>query len=321
MSAKNKKEKNTDSTSNNISKFLLKNLPYIFFSAAILLIFIHRISGNDLWLHLRIGETILTERLIPDAEKYSFSIQNQPYFDHEWLCQILLYVTYKYGSIIGIQALHIFLVIVTFLLLFKSMSSEKIIRLIILLPLIPLAAAHDEMRPHIFGWFFSASLIYLLSNKKYKFIPVLLLIWANMHASFILALFVIIIQMTYLYYKERDKQILLFGIISVLAPLINPFGYHIYSFSGQIEKYVWMVDEWQPFERDSPFFFVYLSYIIGLMISIIINKKCSIADLILSVIFLWLGFSAMRHCIVVCIYFTPLLDSRPSKSHFQQPSC
>src|SRR5204862_384368 len=74
--------------------------------------------------------------------------------------------------------------------LFKSNLSDKVIKLILLLPLIVLAAAHDEIRPHMFGWLFASLVVFLISKKYYRVIPLVLILWANMHGSFILVVFI-----------------------------------------------------------------------------------------------------------------------------------
>ncbi len=62
------------------------------------------ITDPDVWWHLRTGELILATHTIPHTDPYSFTKSGQPWIDHEWLSQILIYSTYRLTGYAGLIA-------------------------------------------------------------------------------------------------------------------------------------------------------------------------------------------------------------------------
>jgi len=55
---------------------------------------------NDFWWHLKIGEYIYTQHIIPTTNMYAWTIPaNQPFFYGSWLAEFLFYIFYRIGNI------------------------------------------------------------------------------------------------------------------------------------------------------------------------------------------------------------------------------
>src|SRR5215475_1111239 len=49
----------------------------------------------DLWWHLRTGELIVQSHDVPHTDPFSFTRQVQPWINHEWLSDVLIYGVYR----------------------------------------------------------------------------------------------------------------------------------------------------------------------------------------------------------------------------------
>lgn len=157
------------------------------------------ISDNDVFYHLKTGQYILETQSIPTSDIFSFTAYGNRWVSHEWLSALIFFLIYKvFGGILGIIIFSALVCISTYYLAIK-MALRKGANLYFILALIfPIAFLTLELwipRPQIFSYFFVVFLIFLLervrsgSNKKILyFIPLIFLIWANLHASVVLGL-------------------------------------------------------------------------------------------------------------------------------------
>ncbi len=63
-------------------------------SAAVLAAGLTKIADLDFWWHLKTGQLIVASHSIPRTDVYSITAFGREYVDHEWLFQVIQYVTY-----------------------------------------------------------------------------------------------------------------------------------------------------------------------------------------------------------------------------------
>ena len=214
-------------------------LPYIFFFlllVGIAFALTYNFLDPDFGWHVKSGELIL-ERGVPYQDWYSFSMPTFGWVNHEWLMDVFMY--WIYGAI-GIQGLLlVFLAFYTasFFIIKKPHSFWAFA-----LPVALGFLATTEflgIRPQLFTVFFVAILLWLLEsflekNSKLVYaLPLLLLVWVNLHASFFAGLFILCVILGCEVFKKspRQKIIVLVGItiLSFLVTLANPYGIRIYE--------------------------------------------------------------------------------------------
>ena len=49
------------------------------------------VTDPDVWWHLRTGQLILHDHAVPHTDPFSFTRFGQPWVNHEWLSDLLLY--------------------------------------------------------------------------------------------------------------------------------------------------------------------------------------------------------------------------------------
>ena len=71
----------------------------IVLSGILFLISLIPLPPNDFWWHLKIGEDIFSNHIIPTTNLYAWTIPtNQPFFYAAWLSEFLFFTLYKIGK-------------------------------------------------------------------------------------------------------------------------------------------------------------------------------------------------------------------------------
>ncbi|MCA9370769.1 MAG: hypothetical protein KC680_02295 [Candidatus Peregrinibacteria bacterium] len=160
---------------------------------------------------------------------YSTSHPDFPIVNHHWLAGLLFYVI---QAAIGWKGLHLFVIALcmTALLLFVRLAarfSNGAIASAIAILLLPMIAYRLEIRPEFFGYLFMGLICSVLAIKKYLYaLPVIMVLWVNIHASFPLGIALIGLCTVDAVLRNSPLRLKLSTIlvISTLATLINPSG-------------------------------------------------------------------------------------------------
>lgn len=232
------------------AKFIINRLLIIFFFALLTVYASQEVVDLDLWLHLKTGEVITQTRTVPLADIFSFSCPKKPWINHAWLFQVIAHLFHKNASFDGLIAMqNIVLLSTFFLLLFFGLKGKNHIFVFVVLYLTLLSSSYRFMiRPDIFSLFFLAA--YLLVLKKYIdqksrlifLLPILQILWTNMHGFFFTGPLIIAIILTgeglkhipRLPYEWKDVHrldrqqvttLLTVLVLTLLATIANPHGW------------------------------------------------------------------------------------------------
>src|SRR3989339_1293704 len=78
---------------------------------------INTILDADLWCHLKTGEYIVMNLNVPHEDIFSYTLQDKPWIDHEWLSQVLLYFVFDKFGWSGINILKAIAIAMCFFIL------------------------------------------------------------------------------------------------------------------------------------------------------------------------------------------------------------
>ena len=153
------------------------------------------IGDPDLFWHLAQGRQTVTDGLAR-VDVFSWSVNGLPVLTDQWLGQVIWYEAYVALGWNGIIVLRALLVAATVTLIVAAalMAQRRpIVALIAALPAITLTRFAWTERPQLMGLCCFAGLILLLraSSERPRVlmaVPALILVWANLHASFALGL-------------------------------------------------------------------------------------------------------------------------------------
>lgn len=238
----------------------MKKLILIFIITFIISFF--PLKNYDFFWHLKTGEFIFKNG-IPEYDPFSYNSKGK-WINHAWLYDLILYLIIKFFNFHGIFIFKYFLTFLSGLLIFlicREKNFSFFFALSIIFYSLSISRHRLDVRPDSFSIFLFLILLYLLQKEKYKFVPFLLIIWVNFHASFIFALFFSTIYFFYLFLKEKNKNFLIILALSLIFPILNPFTYKAYILpvllSFKVKTLSLINPEWlsAPFIPFLPFYF------------------------------------------------------------------
>ncbi|KXK52510.1 MAG: hypothetical protein UZ05_CHB002001296 [Chlorobi bacterium OLB5] len=269
-----------------------------YFLPGLMLIFIvllttFKISGDDdIFWHLQTGKYITENKTIPSEDVFGFVTEGQKWIPFEWGFDVLIYNIYSVSGYPGISLFRTLIFLLMFLLLIKVSQKLKLNIFISYIIFILLAAGLFErmlIKPQIISYLFSVLLLYLLISFQYNnenkkliyFIPVLFLLWANMHmgvlSGFVILTIYIITEIIRLKKNKSTipaetrkpiiKKLTLIYMLSAAALLVNPHGFntYLYVYMHMQMKMLSEVFEWySPFSSlfgGTIFIYVYYSFL------------------------------------------------------------
>lgn len=307
--------------SENNSRFFLPSILDTFFVIIILYtVFIdtgkHILKDADVGYHVMTGRFILDNWQFPQVDFYSFTCAGKKWVAFSWGNDVIFALMDKIAQLNGVVILSTVLILATLLIVYRLLLYWKVNFFVLFFSLAAvtcLTSVHWLARPHLFTLFFTALIFYLLElskdNSKYYYpIPVIMLLWANIHPGFVAGFFLLGIYIIgnalelVLHYSpdlqnllQRVKSLSVVTFISLACSLITPYGINLYSYIYSTLTSYWIVNVTQ--EYLSPNFHHTLAVIVyGLIIVLIVlvsfNKPKKVLDLpqILAILF-WLHLS------------------------------
>ena len=253
---------------------------------------------------------------------FSYTAAGRPYVDHEWLFQLAQYATHTAFGLSGVTVLKIAIIALTFGVIagycarrFESTVSAGG------LTLFAMAAATPRLveRPELFSVLFLTLTFIAIDTftrdgKKggLAFLPLLYVLWANVHAALIVGLIMQLIFIVGAAIDRRRDVIVPLAITSVacsLAAGINPFGFRVltvpFELTALIESGILVNREWQaPTFRSATTFWFLLVFSTILMAADLRRRR--MATLLL---FAFFGYLALRYVRNVGVFsaMAPLL--------------
>lgn len=196
------------------------------------------LSTADLGRHIKNGEVILNApwsetMAVLHTNFYSYTENNFEFVNHHWFSGVVFYLIFNIFGFSGLSVFYIFLITLAFYLLFEIAKNEIGIEIASILAVLtlPIISQRTEIRPEAFTYFFIALFFYILYRQRILYVlPVLMLIWINLHVGFIFGFLLIgafWLDEVIKYFKNKENkkliQITIISFVSVIAALINPF--------------------------------------------------------------------------------------------------
>ncbi len=262
---------------------------------------------TDIWGHLAVGRYVAQHGALPEGDPFTnFGDQVSPLVGHSWLGQWLLYQVFHLGEWLaggdplhqtagGVELLtlmHSLLVVLRtgiLLLAFWRLSGSGLAALFGVALLLTLQMGHLAVfRPQVFGELFLALILLALSRQELSrratlAIPVIMVVWANCHGSYLTGFLVLgcawlgrLLQVQPSWRhpswqavrRDRAWRRLTLTLLAalLLIGLATPSGFATIAHTLQMARHpnVLTMDEWQPLDRSlsNPPFQIYLGSLI-----------------------------------------------------------
>ncbi len=293
---------------NNILKTYSKNcitgLLIIFIFSLIIYKHFDPSTDPDLWWHLKVGQDVLKTG-IHFKDIYSYTLSGYEWIDHEWLLNVCMYIFYKLSNNNFILSAIIFsgLSFFSFYNILHLIHPKiKSITLWLCFSLgLFISSCCLGIRAQVVSLFFAScfwGIVYSQKLKKYKYFPVLFLIWANFHGAVIIGLAILGLDLLCSYKKKKIFKYKAFiFILCFLATLINPYHFQIYLESFRVfldSTSHELVKEWRNPDLRKSELIPFIIYIISLYY-FLFRFKTKLLQFIIILIFTVLALRSIRH--------------------------
>jgi hypothetical protein len=227
--------------------------------------FVSKTSTIDLAYHIRVGLQILSTHVVPRLDTYSFGATGRPWFDQQWLSQLMFAGAWKVGgwpTIIALRGLMISIAVGTLYLACRWQGARVRTAVFLSVGGLLIALPNLNARPQIFAVPLFTITLWLLASRhvhpwRLALIPVLTVAWTNLHGSFPLAILLVglalVADLLHRDFRSAGRTALTLAGVA-LATAVTPFGPHVWSYvwsllrDPQIRK---GVSEWEPPRLDS----------------------------------------------------------------------
>lgn len=200
----------------------------------------------DFWWHLALGESVYSSGKIYDVDEFSYTFAGTQQFSSEWLSNLIMFLSFKAGGLLGANILKSMAILLTLFFLFLTIrnytgdEAPAFYAAIISLTLVLFSIRFRLfVRPYIFSYLFIAIYLYILSgfdrHRRYKILfvlPAIQILWSNMSAASTLGPFLFAFYITgSLFRREARGEIPgLFAVMALIttSSLVNPETYKPY---------------------------------------------------------------------------------------------
>lgn len=308
--------------------------PLIVLGGFIFFVSLVPLPPNDFWWHLKIGEIISSQKVIPTTNIFSWSLPaDQPFVYGAWLGEFLLYLLYKVGHLeLVIFTRNLLIGITVWLVAVETKrrsGSWRIGGLAIAL-VAAMTLNNLVVRPQIWSWL--VCIIYFVVLSRYVdqqihalwllICPILMVFWVNAHGAYILGGVILGIFFsgesirTFLKLENalswsQIRWILGIGILTGCAMFINPQGFNTIHYVIDLmtdQPSQSLIVEWQsPSTQGIPNITFYFTILILLGSLAYSKRKLTPTEFLLICGFTWLAWSGMRYILWYAIICMPIL--------------
>jgi hypothetical protein len=311
------------------------------------------IPPHDFWWHLATGRAIATTWQIPVVDAFSYTRAGEPFFNQSWLAQLLMYGIYQLGGVpLLLVAQAAVLALAYWIILRLCLLRGGGVQLsvgILLLTTMPLSFDNWNVRPQSYTFPIFAAFLYILTQyrlgrgNRLWLLPALMVLWVNLHGSFVLggALVAITLGGEWLRRRVAARRerlawatrpigepedvlrrpestapppllpLLGWGALAALALVINPRGLGVLGYVRNLlstSAVTSLVTEWAPPTiRDLGGVIFYLFLFLTIAVLAYARRRPDPVDMLLAAAFLWLSLGAVRNIVWFGMVATPLL--------------
>lgn len=201
------------------------------------------VVGGDLWWHLASGRLIAQSGRIPAADVFSFSAAHQPWLNHEWLAQVGLWGLWSRLGPDSLAYAKVLLLLAVFALVFVRglrLGAGPVAALAATVLAAYVAKPFLDVRPGLLSLAGAALVLLLWERRRPRpllAVPLLLLLWANLHAGVVFGLIVSgLFAAEALLWRQGEvawlppRTVAAALALALLLPLANPNGAGLYLF-------------------------------------------------------------------------------------------
>lgn len=285
------------------------------------------VTDPDVWWHLRTGEWIAQNHAFVHTDPFSFTRQGQPWINHEWLSDLLLYGIYRVAGWSGLIVVFGAITSLTLMLVFLRSPGKPYFAALALVLGAYASAPSWGVRPHTISLLLASVFLLVLDGSEER--PLLLwwcipltLLWVNLHAEYALGIALLILFLSgelldaafgireWSPSRLRNLAIALVGCLAVVT--INPNGLRMFRYpvetlrSEAMQKYI---AEWASPNFHDVKYLPVAAMLLGILFFLAVSpRKVRPRDLLLLVVFTAGALRSVRHISALVLVAVPVLS-------------
>lgn len=288
------------------------------------------VEQYDFWNYLKLGaDWFQTHRLVTQ-DLYTFTVSGKQMLNLHWGAGPVYYLIFRAGGLRLLVLLHALLLTAAFLLLLdlakKTSGNLRIAAGATFLAFL-VSATNFALRPQGFSIFFFALTLHLLRTKRLWPIPLVMLLWQNLHGAFVLG--VVLVGSEWLgslvplqspvggepcdsskpLPSAASRPLLITLLLTSAVTTLTPLGLRLYPALLTMESTsrASLLTEWDPPSMLEPTGLLFFSALLGLIaLSNWRTRRWSRTDLITFFVFTLLALRQQRAVIWWAIATVPL---------------
>ncbi len=239
----------------------------------------------DTFWHLRAGERIIAERVVPITDSFSHTFDGQPRTPHDWLGQVALYGTYQLLGDAGLGLLTMALAVGGMAFLWKASEGGTYTRAFALFLCAAVAAAFWAARPQMFSFFLSALTLWIVYRYKRHdedrlwLLPPIFALWVNLHGGWAIGAIILLVTaagevLNHLLRSRSESvmpipkliRLIVFSALAAVALILNPAGFDMLLVpldTFQLGALRMFIEEWNPPDITQPHMMPFPVLLIG----------------------------------------------------------
>jgi hypothetical protein len=286
-------------------------------------------TDPDMWWHLRTGQLIAQNHRIFHADPYSFTKLDQPWINHEWLSDVLMFACYRLAGFGGLIVSFGIIIAVAYLVMFWRCPGRPYIAGIITLWGAFASAPSWGVRPQMLS-FLLASTFLLILERSYQnakllwWLPPLTLIWVNLHAGYALGITLLILFLVgdmldssfgFADWPEpakRTRILLEASALSVAAVPLNPYGFRMYAYpletlrSAAMHNYI---SEWaSPNFHEHRYLPMLAMLLATMLLPVLSPQRLRSRELLMLLLVTFAALLSVRHIPIYVLVAVPILS-------------
>ena len=294
--------------------------------------------------HIRTGQLILNTHEIPHADPFSSQI-HKPWIAWEWLYDTVVGRLEASAGLNGVVWLAAVVIAAVFAALFRVLvkrGTDFLAALVLTILAMAASMIHFLARPHVLSWLFALIWFWILdstesglykSNRRLWLLPVLMLIWVNVHGGFLLGFVLLGIcwagsLWTWLHLKEsrieeslqkiaagkRVRLLALVGVVSAAASFVNPYGWHLHAHIYSYLTNRFFMDHIEEFQSPNFHGIAQRCFLILLLIALaalaVNRRKVRAGEILLLIFAVYAGLYASRNIPISSILLAAIIGPR-----------
>jgi hypothetical protein len=288
------------------------------------------VADPDVWWHLRTGQLILQTHAVPRTDPYSFTRFGQPWVNHEWLSDLLIFGLYDQAGWGGLIVAFAAIIAAMLLLVFLRCPGRPYVAGVFIVWGAAASAPIWGVRPQMLSLLLASSFLLILErsdthpNAVWSTVP-LMLLWVNLHAGYALGIVLLVLFLAgravdvafgFDKWSATAPQLRNLGLALVLCLTViplNPNGTRMYSYpvetlrSSAMQTYI---DEWSSPNfheaKHLPLLLMLLATLAALALS---PRRLRPRELLLLLMTTYAALYSVRHVTIYVLVAVPILSA------------